>query len=416
MGLTSNLLASAVTAGDCVRKYLLVGALFQFLGTLYYLPIAIRAGRLWDEMRNRKGRPSFENARDFLQLRSQDEAVYNTSLQAAFAMLLVFVGLTVLCLGMLWAQRFDAFCTNCWGSLELLCRNWSVAQTVANGISAGALYALVAVGFGPVYSASHFFHFSHGAAITFGAYCGYYLLNDAKWPLAAAIVCSIACTAILLLLVSAGIYEQMRRRASTPLTLLVASLGVLVVVEAAIAIVFGGETLRFESHNPIVGRSLLGARVTATQLLTITSSLILIIITGSLFRWTKLGRLVRAIANSPELAATAGIRVSLIVCVVFAFGAALGAAAGLLSAYDTGLTPVMGFRLLIFGVVAALIGGLDKIAGALIGGLFVGLAQNFCALWLPTQWQDAVLFVMLLGIILLRPYGLFGRRPQQINP
>jgi branched-chain amino acid transport system permease protein len=119
--------------------------------------------------------------------------------------------------------------------------------------------------------------------------------------------------------------------------------------------------------------------------------------------------ILRAVANDSELSSALGLNSGRVIAVAFALGSALAGVAAIFIAYDTDLTPMMGFRAILMGVVAVIVGGVGSIPGALVGGLFVGLAQHLGVWKLPTQWQDAIVFLILIVFLVLRPQGFLGK-------
>jgi branched-chain amino acid transport system permease protein len=124
---------------------------------------------------------------------------------------------------------------------------------------------------------------------------------------------------------------------------------------------------------------------------------------------SRVGMLLRAVACDSELARVKGLPVDLVKLVVFGIGSGVVGLAAIIAAYDTDLTPTMGFNALLPGVAAAIVGGIGSIRGAFFGGLLIGFAQQFGGWQFHTHWQDAVVFVILIGFLILRPQGFFGR-------
>jgi branched-subunit amino acid ABC-type transport system permease component len=141
------------------------------------------------------------------------------------------------------------------------------------------------------------------------------------------------------------------------------------------------------------------------------TGLSVILALAGMLHFTRVGNRIRAVASNPQLACTVGIRTDLVISGVFVLANVMVVLAGILMACDTGLTPSMGFRPFMLGVVAAILGGVGSTMGSLVAGLFIGLAQNIAVLWVPTQWQDAIVFLILVAFLLLRPAGLLGKQP-----
>lgn len=283
-----------------------------------------------------------------------------------------------------------------------------VFQLIANGVIAGSIYALVALGFGLIYSTTRFFHFAHAAIFTTGAYLAYsgWLLG---FSLTVAIPLAIGGAAILGALLEVGVYRPLRRNGASSLILLLASLGLLIVIQNAISLIFGDDTKTMRGNVVTEGLSVFGTRVTPIQISVITVSVLLLAVCWAFIEYSSKGKAMSAVANDPELSRIVGIDSDGVILLAFALGSALAAVAAILIALDTDMTPMMGFNALLMGVAAAIVGGIGSIPGSMLGGLLVGLAQHLGVWKLPTQWQDAIVFVILILFLLLRPQGFLGK-------
>jgi branched-chain amino acid transport system permease protein len=280
-------------------------------------------------------------------------------------------------------------------------------QLLANGLIAGSTYGLVALGFTLIYSVGRFFHFAHAGVICFSGYITLTLMTRVHFPLGVAIAVSIILSALMGVLMEAAIYRPLRGRRASSVSLLVVSLGLYVVVQNVISMAYGDEVQTlFSQGTP--GLLLSAARITPVQVLILGVNAVLYAIVGLFLARTRPGRMVRALASDPELACAFGIDRNRVMLVVFALGSGLAAVAGILISCDTNLTPTMGFRALLMGVVAAIVGGIGSVPGAIVGGLFIGLVQHFGVWVLPTQWQDAIVFAVLILFLLVRPQGMLG--------
>lgn len=290
-----------------------------------------------------------------------------------------------------------------------------LSQLIINGIIAGSVYALVALGFGLIYSVGHFFHFAHGAIYTIGAYTTYIFVARLNVPLPLAVILGLILTSLLGVGVELSIYKPLRKKKVSSLILLIASLGIFTALQNVIALVFGTSTKSIRSWNTAEGISLLGGNITPIQIAIVVINLMLCLGVWGFIRTTRMGRMIRAVANDPQLSRYVGIDSDRILLFVFALSSFLGAVAGILVSFDTDMTPTMGFNVLFGGVVAVIIGGYGSVPGALLGGMLVGLAQNLGVWKLPTQWQDAIVFLILILFLIVKPQGIFGKAIR-INP
>jgi len=286
-------------------------------------------------------------------------------------------------------------------------------QLLLNGVIAGSIYSLVALGFSLIYQTTRFFHFAHGAVYTFGAYFAYLFYIQLGY--ARIVAFPLACVAAMV--VGAGcevlVYRQMRKRKATDLTLLIASLGLYTLLQNVISMVWGDDTKTMRTGEVVEGHAVLGARITDVQIMIIIASLVLITLIWLVLTQMKFGKTLRALANDSELAKLSGINSDRYILFAFAVGSFLAAVAAIMISFDTDMTPTMGFNALVMGVVAVIVGGISSLPGAAIGGLFIGLAQNLGVYWLPSKWQDTIAFVILILFLLFRPYGILGKKPQK---
>src|ERR1700688_2073732 len=297
-----------------------------------------------------------------------------------------------------------------------------IAQLFVNGVFAGSLFALVGLGFVLEYRVSRAFNFAYAGAMAVGAYSCWAILHlGAAWRggigapllLAAAAAGTTVAGAFGWLLERCA-FRLLRRRRATSLVLLLASLGVLAMVQNVISLVVGDDTkvLRSVARVSAISLSLpvVGAvRLTTAQVGVIATGAFVGVALALLVGVTDWGRQVRAVANDVELATIVGIPVDKIHAQVRGLGGALAGMAGIWTALDTDLTPVIGFRPLVMVSVAMVIGGLGSVTGVVIGSLVVGLVQNLGVLFVETKWQDSIAFVLLLAFLVFRPQGLLGR-------
>jgi len=243
-------------------------------------------------------------------------------------------------------------------------------QLILNGIVTGSIYLIVALGFGLIYSTSNFFHIAHGIIFTLGAYFTYMLHVYTNLPLSASIISAIILTTAFGCSIEILIYRPLRHKNASALILLLASLGIYIIAQNLVSLVFGDDTKTIRSGMIEEGIRILGARITHIQLITIAVSLLLFTICLLLLKNTKIGLAIRAVANDSELARASGLESDQVVLLTFAIGSALAAIAGILVALDVDLIPVMGLRALLMGVVAVIIGGVGSLPGVALGSFF----------------------------------------------
>lgn len=285
-------------------------------------------------------------------------------------------------------------------------------QVVANTIASAAAYLLVALGFSLIYRSAQFFHFAHGGVLTISAYTTFSLWHWVGMPLAVAACGGIAVGAVLGAGMEILVFRRMRNRRASTATLLLASLGLYISLQAMIALVFGAGTQTFRRGQLSEPIELLGARLTLPQVSLVAVAVVCWLLVTLGLRRTTAGKLLRAVASDPSLAEAYGICRNRIILIAFVTGSALAGIAGILLAFDADMTPGMGFQLLLMGVVAMVVGGVGSVGGVALGALLIAFAEHASAWYLSSQWQNATVFVILILFLLLRPQGFLGK-PQR---
>jgi branched-chain amino acid transport system permease protein len=281
-------------------------------------------------------------------------------------------------------------------------------QLVCNAVVAGSVYLLLGIGFALTYNVCKFFNFAHGIIFTTGAYLAFTFHVWAGLPLFVTLVLAIAATTIVGCLAELVFYRPLRGRGASPLIFLLASLGIYVLLQNAISMVFGNDTKQLRSVEIHEGINVLGGRITGVQLVTILITIALMTAVALLLRKTKLGRAVRAVADDPQLASVSGIESNRTILWTFALSSAVAGVAGILVALDVNMTPTMGMNPLMLGVVAVIIGGARSISGIALAALLLAVTQHMTVWIFGSAWQDGVAFFVLLAFLMFRPHG-FGR-------
>lgn len=290
-----------------------------------------------------------------------------------------------------------------------------ILQFAINGLIAGAIYALIALGFSIIYKTVRFFHFAHGAVYVIGAYAAYGIISilPSSWGVGSwfvAVPVGIILAASAGVGIDRGIYRPLRDKKASNLILLLASFGVFIFVENLIALIFGNQVLTLRSGIVREGWQVLGAVITPIQALIIGVCILTFVLCWWLMSKTRLGRAIRAVADDRVGASVCGINPERTIMWAFLIGSALAGVAGMLISLETNLEPTMGFNAILKGIIASIIGGIGSIPGAILGGLFLGLVENLGIAFIPAGWKDAIAFGVLILFLLFRPQGIFGRR------
>lgn len=281
-------------------------------------------------------------------------------------------------------------------------------QLVVNGVVSGAIYALMAVGFALIYNSTHVFHLAHGAVFTLSAYTLFFAVKTLGLPLGLAILTAICLSILLGLAIEAWGYRPLRERKVSLATFLISSLGIFIVVENGLILLFGaipklitGEPLKAYRLGPLI--------VTQLHLAVIVCCLLIFPSLQFFLTRTRIGKMVRALSDHPELATVLGLQTDRIYLFITILGAALAGVAGIFVALDTGVTSVMGWDAVLVAAVAVIIGGVGYLPGAGIAALMVGLIQNLSVLRVSAQWQGTITFGILILFLIIRPKGIFGK-------
>lgn len=285
-----------------------------------------------------------------------------------------------------------------------------IEQTVFNGLLAGAGYALFAVGFGLIFQVGRFFHIAHAGIYVSGAYLAYVLIEVLGLNIWLGVPLAVLETSALGALIYSTVFQPLRAKRASSLVLLIASLGLFVILQNLISIAFGDSTKQLRGKVLLESVNLGNAYITPIQICIVITSTITATLLWVWLTKTNWGRLVRAMANDPDLCESVGVDSNRVMLLCFGIGSGIAAMGAILSGFDTDLNPLMGFRVMLFGVTAVIVGGIGSIKGAFFGGLLVGLTQHLGVLRLPAQWQDAVVFALLVFFLLFRPNGLFGKQ------
>ena len=287
-------------------------------------------------------------------------------------------------------------------------------QQIVNGLSLGSIYALIALGYTMVYGVLRLINFAHGDVYMVGAYVGYYLsrkLGGREASFVSALIvmlgAMIAC-AVLGLVIERLAYRPVRR--ASRLTLLITAIGVSLFIENGGQLVFGPDPKFFPSLAPHYEFVVGGVHLTSEQLTVIGVSFLLMILLRFFIMKTRTGKAMRAVSFNLDTAKLMGISTDGIIAVTFALGSALAAAGGVLIGMQIPkIDPLMGIIYGLKAFVAAVLGGIGNVPGAVLGGLLIGTSEVMVVGYLSSTYRDAIAFGILILVLLLRPQGILGR-------
>jgi branched-chain amino acid transport system permease protein len=281
------------------------------------------------------------------------------------------------------------------------------------GLVLGSIYALGAIGLSLVYGVLRFANFAHGELMTLGAYGALTVKNTTGWPILAALPISMALTAFAGVVIDRWFYRPFRARPT--IVVVIASFGMALMVRSLVQL-FWGVGIRSYSPGHIQKPWLIfdTLRLQPKHLAIFLAALVLMAGVHWLLKYTRMGKAMRAMSDSPELARLTGIDTESVVRVTWLAGTGLAAAAGVFLGLDTQLNTNMGFFLLLPVFAAAILGGIGRPYGAMAGGMVIGLAEELSAYpWigetplLSPGYKAGVAFAIMIGMLIWRPSGLF---------
>jgi branched-subunit amino acid ABC-type transport system permease component len=283
-------------------------------------------------------------------------------------------------------------------------------QLIANSLIAAGTYALIAIGFNLIYGATKFFNMAHGVMAAAGGYTVFFLTTTyAQMNVIEAVVLGILVAGAIGWGLDRIIYRELRKRHASNMVFLVASLGAFTIIQAVIAMLFTSQFQTLSSAASEQVYTIFGASITETQVLILTSVVAVFVLLSIFLKVTMFGKQVRAVSDDEEVARIAGINTEKVLGWIFFIGSAIAGLGGILIGFDTGIQPTMGLELLLKGVIAAIIGGVGSLSGALLGALLLGFAENFGIWKISGEWKDAIAFGLLILFLIFRPQGIIKR-------
>jgi branched-chain amino acid transport system permease protein len=295
-----------------------------------------------------------------------------------------------------------------------------VLQQIINGLTMGAIYAIVGLGYTMVYGIIRLINFAHGAVFMVGAYVGLAVLEllggahpsigIAPALLLALVVPVVVCGGLGFAM-DAFVYRKLRARRAHLLIPLIAALGISLILETSAMLIWGKEFKVYPAILPVWHVTVAGAVLNSQQVMLLAICLAMMLGLHLFVQKTRLGRAMRAASLDPSAARLVGVDVNRIILLTFVIGSALAAVAGVLyGLYYGSVNFRMGYVPGLKAFTAAVLGGVGNIPGAMLGGLIIGLLETFGAAYISGEWKDAIAFIILITVIVVRPTGLLGER------
>jgi len=290
----------------------------------------------------------------------------------------------------------------------------SFLQYLVNGISIGAVYAIIALGYTMVYGIAKMLNFAHGDVIMVGAYMSYCVTSYLGLPAIVSVIVAMAVCTVLGIVIEGLAYKPLRGTSS--LAVLITAIGVSYFLQNAAQLIWGATPKNFTSVVTFKPLSLFGGQLTITGevIVTILASALIMVGLHLFTTKTKTGKAMRAVSEDRDAAQLMGINVNRTISTTFAIGSALAAIAGVLlcSTVPT-LLPTIGSLPGIRAFTAAVFGGIGSIPGAMLGGILLGVIETFSKVYLSSQFSDAIVFLVLIVVLLVKPAGLLGKTVQE---
>jgi branched-chain amino acid transport system permease protein/neutral amino acid transport system permease protein len=282
--------------------------------------------------------------------------------------------------------------------------------SVGFGLVTASVLAVAAIGFTLQFGVTDVLNLAYGAVMIAGAYLAY-VINQAGLNVWAGLVVAVAACSAGSVLLNAGVYTPFQRRGATPITMVIVSLGMTLIIEFGAQAIAGGTSVSYRmGSGPSVSAG--GLVLTTVQLVVIGLSLLVMAGTHVLLRYTRLGKAMRATAANRTLARNCGIRTSRVITVTWAITGALCGLAGVIFAMDAGSFDTTSTDLFLILILAAtFLGGPGQAYGAMLGAVVIGLATEVSAAYITPSYKYVIAFLALLAMLGLRPTGLLGARP-----
>jgi branched-chain amino acid transport system permease protein/neutral amino acid transport system permease protein len=277
-------------------------------------------------------------------------------------------------------------------------------QLVIYGIVLGSILTLGAIGVSMIFGILRFAHFAHGDLMTSGAYIGLSFIVATGLPAWWALPAGMIGAALLAVAIDQLLYRRIRR--TQPVILLISSFGIALVLRSLVQMIWGPDNQNYSTGIQIPWR--VGEFIIKPDHVWIVLSAVLLVTALHLFLTrTRMGKAMRAMSDNMDLALVTGIPAERVVIWTWVMGGALAAAAGVFLGIDTRLHPVMGWTVLLPVFAAAILGGIGRPYGAIVGGMVIGLAMEVSTLVIEPAYKPAVAFALMVGTLLVRPQGIF---------
>ncbi|MBB6622474.1 branched-chain amino acid ABC transporter permease [Clostridium gasigenes] len=286
------------------------------------------------------------------------------------------------------------------------------SEQLINGLALGSVYALLALGYTMVYGIIKLINFAHGEIYMIGAFSGYFAANTLGFSLVPTLIVAMLISAAAGIIIEKVAYKPLRN--SPRITLLITAIGVSLLLQNGMRLIVGANPKAFPEliRNKVI--SLGGVEINSKTILLLAVSAFLVFLLQFIVYKTKVGKAMRAASFDTEASQLMGINVNNTISLTFAIGSALAGVAGVLVAISyPSITPYMGTMPGLKAFVAAVLGGIGSIPGALLGGFLMGIIETLTKAYISTSFSDAIAFSVLIIILLIKPSGLLGKKTNE---
>lgn len=285
-------------------------------------------------------------------------------------------------------------------------------QQLINGISLGSIYALIALGYTMVYGIIKLINFAHGEVFMIGAFIGYFCIAGWGLGLFPALIVAMTSCALIGVIIERIAYKRLRN--ATRIAVLITAIGVSLLIQNGFIYMRGAQPNAYPQVLANKSFDFFGAQISSQSILILSVSLGLMMILQFIVHKTKIGKAMRAVSYDSEAAKLMGINVDNTISATFAIGSALAGAAGVIfGIYYTKIDPLMGVIPGLKAFVAAVLGGIGIIPGAMVGGLVLGVVETVVSALGFSLWRDAAAFIILILILIFKPSGIFGKNTRE---
>jgi branched-chain amino acid transport system permease protein len=282
-----------------------------------------------------------------------------------------------------------------------------IVQQILNGLAIGAVYTLIALGLTVVFGILGIAHFAHGSVAMLGGYLTFAIMERWGLPFFVSMALAMIAGALAGILIERLAYRPVRD--APHINAFIIALGLTMMVEGFNLLAFGADQVVIQTPYRAVF-NVAGIAVAELRVIVILTACSLIGITALLIRKTKTGKAIRAVAQNRNAAILMGVNVERISQVVFGISSALGVAAGALIGALLAIAPGVGESLAVKGFAVLILGGLGSVPGAVLGGVILGVSEAMAAGFISSAYKDVIAFLVMIGVLLLRPEGLLGKR------